>query len=179
MFCFPFFREWIRGLYDLVRECSWNCYTKLSRAAVHSVQVGILLEKHWLQSGAFLLRYMYGICCNMTIKVIAFFLIVKKLVISAMLRKHWWVFQHLILGLLFTLQFYKIMSNVLNNIKLIGITKLQQYLDNSFQGLDYSLYYTNCPSCKLVAVTLKEWCEDVPWGPSCCLMCKSLQSSKM
>ena len=21
MFCFPFFREWIRGLYDLFREC--------------------------------------------------------------------------------------------------------------------------------------------------------------
>lgn len=60
------------------------------------------------------------------------------------------------LGLLFTLQCYKMVNSVLNNVKLIGITKLQQYLDNSIQGLDYALYYTNCPSCKLVAVTLKE-----------------------
>jgi len=46
MFCFSFIREWIRGLYGLFRECSWNCNTKLSPAAVQSVQVGILLEKH-------------------------------------------------------------------------------------------------------------------------------------
>jgi len=59
------------------------------------------------------------------------------------------VFQHLILGQ-FTLHFCKIMNYVLNNIKLIGITKLQQYLDNSFQDLDYSLYCTNCPSYKLL-----------------------------